>query len=138
MERPTSSTTAEIYEHEHTQEHTAISSALNLPKVWERLADDVYSILKRTHLENFFHHINNLHQNIQFTMEEESDGELAFLGTILKRNNGKISVLIYIGSLHILANTYTTVFTTKHVARKVFFPPCKDEDDLTKEKARIK
>ena len=47
------------------------------------------------HLENFFHHINNLHQNIKFAMEEESSGELAFLDTLLKQNNGKISVLVY-------------------------------------------
>ena len=44
---------------------------------------DVYSILKRTHLENVLHHINNLHQNIKFTMEEENNGELAF-DTLLK------------------------------------------------------
>ena len=49
-----------------------------LAKVWERFVDDVYSILKRAHSENFFHHINNLHQNIKFTMEEENNGELAF------------------------------------------------------------
>ena len=35
-------------------------------------------------LEKFFHHINNLHQNIKFIMEEESNGELAFLDTLLK------------------------------------------------------
>ena len=74
---------------------TAVTTALHPPKVWERFADDVYSILKRTHLENFFHHINNLHQNIKFTMEEESNEELAFLDTLLKRNNGEISVLVY-------------------------------------------
>ena len=28
-------------------EHTAISMALNPPKVWERFVDDVYCILKR-------------------------------------------------------------------------------------------
>ena len=27
---------------------------------------------------------NNFHQNIKFTMEEESNGELAFLDTLLK------------------------------------------------------
>ena len=58
-------------------ESTAISTAPHPPKVWEQFVDDVYSIVKRTHLENFFHHINNLHQNIKFTMEEESNGELA-------------------------------------------------------------
>ena len=34
------------------------------------------------------------------TMEEESNGELAFLGTLLKRNNGEISVFLYRKSTH--------------------------------------
>ena len=55
-----------------------LTTALHPPKVWERFVDDVYYILKRTHLEKFFHHINNLHQNIKFTMEEESNGELHY------------------------------------------------------------
>ena len=55
----------------------------------------MYSVLKRTHLEHFFHHTNNLHQNIKFTVEEESNGELAFLDALLKRNNGEISALVY-------------------------------------------
>ena len=55
------------------------TTALHPPKVWERFVDDDYSILKRTHLERFFHYINNLYQNTKFTMEEESNGELAFL-----------------------------------------------------------
>ena len=92
------STIAKINMQAH--ERTAISTALNTPKVWERFVDDVYSILKHTHLENFFHHIKNPHQNIKFTMEEESNGELAFLDTLLKRNNGKISVLVYRKPMH--------------------------------------
>ena len=51
-------------------------------------------------------------------MEEESNGELAFLYTLLKQNNGEISALVY-RSLHMLTNTYTTALTTKQVARKV-------------------
>ena len=85
MGGPASSATAEIYMQSY--ERTAITTALHHPKVWEQFVDDVYSILKRTHLQNFFHHINSLHQNIKFTMEEESNGELAFLDTLLKRNN---------------------------------------------------
>ena len=51
-------------------------------------------------LENFFHHINSLHQNIKFTMEEERNGELAFLDTLLKQNNRENSVLVYKKSHH--------------------------------------
>ena len=118
MGGPASSTTAEIYMQAY--ERTAITTALHPPKVWERFVDDVYSILKRTHLENFFHHINNLHQNIKFTMEEESNAELAFLETLLKWNNGEISVLVYRKPTH----TYTTALTTKQVGWKVLLPPC--------------
>ena len=116
MGGPASSTTAEIYM--QADESTAISMALHPPKFWERFADDVYSIVKNTHLENFFHHINNLHQNIKFTMEEESNGELAFLDTLLKRNNGEISVLVYRNPTH----------TDQYLHK----------DNLHKENARIK
>ena len=68
---------------------TAITTAVHPPKVWEQFVDDIYSILKCTHLENVFHHINNLHQNIKLTMEEETNAELTFLDTLLKQNNGE-------------------------------------------------
>ena len=102
----------------------SISTALHPLNIWERFVDDVYSIFKHTHLENFFHHTNNRHQNIKFTEEKESNGELAFFDTLLKQNNRERSLFWYIGSLHILTNTYTTANTTKQVARKVLFPPC--------------
>ena len=53
MGGPASSTTEVIYMQSH--EHTPISTALHSPKVWKRFVDDVYSILKCMHLENFFH-----------------------------------------------------------------------------------
>ena len=65
----------------HAHEHTATSLALHSLKVWEQFVHDIYSIVECTLLENFFHHINNLHQNIKLTAEEESIGELAFLDT---------------------------------------------------------
>ena len=59
----------------------------------ERFTDEAYFIFKRTHLENFFRYIDNLHQNVNFTIEEESNEGLAFLDTLVKENNGKVSVL---------------------------------------------
>ena len=98
MRGPASSSTTEIYVQAH--EHTAISTAQHFPNVWKRFIDDGYSALKRTHLENFSHYINNLHQNIKFTMIEESSEQLALLYTLLKRNDGKISVLMYRKPMH--------------------------------------
>ena len=88
-----SSTTAEIFI--QVYERSAITKVLHPPKYCKRFVDDVYYILQRTHLNIFFHHINNLHQNLKFSMEEESNGELAFLDTLLKWNNEQISVLVY-------------------------------------------
>ena len=111
MGGPTSSTTSEIYMQAH--ENIAIPTVLHHPKVWERSVDDVYSILKRTHLQIFSHHINNLHQNAKFTMVEESNGELSFLGTLLKRNNGKINVLVYTKPTHTFFFFFKFLFILK-------------------------
>ena len=53
-------------------------------------------------------------------MEEESNGELVFLDTLLKQNNGKISVLVYRKPAH--TDQYLPARTTKQVARTVLFP----------------
>ena len=41
------------------------------------------------------HSFNNLHENIKFTMQEESNREAAFCDTLLGQNNEKISALVY-------------------------------------------
>ena len=143
MGGPAFSTTAEIYMQAY--ECTAITMALHPPKVWEWFVDGVYSIRKHMHLENFFHHINNLHQNIKFTMEEESNGELAFLDTLLKRNNGEISVLVYRKPTHTdqyLHYSSNHQASCKGSAYSSFFNRAHsnitNKDDLHEENARIK
>ena len=46
-----------------------------LQKFGRNLFNDVYSILKRVHLEKVSHNTNNLYQNIKLTMKGESNGE---------------------------------------------------------------
>ena len=141
MGGPVSSTTAETEAHERT----AISTALHPPKAWERFVEDIYSTLKRMQLESFFHHINNFHQNIKFTMEEESNGELAFLDTLLKRNNGEISVLVYRKPIHtdqyLHYSSHHQTSCKESVVSLLFnraYSIFKNKDDLNKENARIK
>ena len=78
-------------------------------------------------------------------MEEESNGELAFLDTLLKRNNGEISVLVYRKPthtdqyLHYSSNHQTSC---KGSAYSSFFNRAHsnitNKDDLHEENARIK
>ena len=52
-------------------EKIEISTTLHPPKVWiMTFGDDIYSILKYTHLENIFHQISNLHQNTEISMKK--------------------------------------------------------------------
>ena len=134
-----SSTTGEIYMQAH--ESTAISTAPHPPKVWERLFDDVYSIVKRTHLENLFHHI----KNIKFTMKEESNGEPAFLDTLLKRNNGEISIMVYRKPTHtdqyLQYSSHHQTSCKESVVSSLFnraYSIITNKDDLHKENTRIK
>ena len=95
-------------------------------------------------MENFFHHISTLLQNIKFTMQEENTLELAFLDTLLKQNNGKISVLVrrrlrhtdqylHYGSNHEISckeSVVSSLFTAYSIIP--------NRNDLAKEKARMK
>ncbi|XP_057298389.1 uncharacterized protein LOC130629264 [Hydractinia symbiolongicarpus] len=55
-----SSVVAEIYMQAH--ETAALLTSDRRPKVWKRFVDDVFAIIKRSHLEEFHEHINGLHQ----------------------------------------------------------------------------
>ena len=125
-------------------EYTAITTASHPPKVCELFVDNIYSILKHIHLENFFHCINNLHQNIKFTMLEESNRELAFRETLLKQNNRKISVLIYRKPMHTAQylhySSHHQTSCKESVVSSLFnkaYSIITNNSDLTKENARI-
>ena len=107
--------------------------------------DLITFILKYTDLENFFHYINNLHQNIKFTMEEESNGELAFLDTLLKQNNEEISVLVYRKPTHtdqyLHYSSHHQTSCKESVVSSLFnraYSIITNKDDLDKESTRIK
>ena len=69
------------------------------------------------HLENTLHQINKIYQDIRPAIEEESSRKLAFFDTLLKRNNGKISVLVN------RKLAYRICQTTKQVVQKVLPSP---------------
>ena len=77
-------------------------------------------------------------------MEEESNGELAFLDTLLKRNNGEISVLVYRKPTHtdqyLHYSSHHQTSCKESVVSSLFNRAYSiiNKDDLNKENARIK
>ena len=87
--------------------------------------------------------MNNLHQNIKFTMEERSNGELAFLDILLKPNNGEISLLVYRKPTHtdqyLYYNSHHQISCKGSVVSYLFnrtYSIITNKDDLHKEDAR--
>ena len=89
------------------------------------------------------HYFSSKH--FKFTLDEESNGELVFLDTLLKRNNGKISVLAYRQSVHFENYLHFSSHYQKSCKESVVsslfnraYSIITNEDDLTKENTRIK
>ena len=126
MGDPASSPTAENYMQAY--ERTAITTALHPPKVWE-----LFILFLNVRIWKTFPIIST----IKFTMEEESNGQLAFLDTLLKRNNGEIFVLVYKKPTH--TDQYLH-YSSHHQTscKERAYSIITNKDDLHKENARIK
>ena len=78
-------------------------------------------------------------------MEEESNGELEFLDTLLKRNNGEISVLVYRNPTHtdqyLHYSSHNQTSCNESVVSSLFnraYSIIINRDDFNKENAKIK
>ena len=66
------------------------------PNFYKRYVDDTFALFHtKLQAENFFLYINNIHQNIKFTMETESQNKLAFLDILITRRSNKFHTSIY-------------------------------------------
>ena len=74
-------------------EELAHSQSTLPPKTWFCYVDDIFSIIKKHALTNFFDLINSIDTDIKFTMEYESDGK--FLDVLVTRNLGSLLTNVY-------------------------------------------
>ncbi|BHF59817.1 hypothetical protein SprV_0100277800 [Sparganum proliferum] len=67
------------------------------PKFWMRYVDDTFVILHRDAKDNFKRELDSVFPQIQFTMEEETNGVLSFLDVQIERQSVRfrISFKIY-------------------------------------------
>ena len=85
----------------------ALNNKSNMPpKRWFRYVDDVFSTIKKHALTNFYNLLISIDPHINFTAEQELDGKLSFLDTlIITRNNGSLSIDVYQKPIHTLTDT---------------------------------
>ncbi|BHF60453.1 hypothetical protein SprV_0100341800 [Sparganum proliferum] len=57
------------------------------PKFWVRYVDDTFVIIERDRVLTFQEHLNTVFPDIQFTMEEEENNQLAFLDVLVCRKD---------------------------------------------------
>jgi hypothetical protein len=68
-------------------------------------------------LKDFLHHLNSIHQSIQFTMETESEGHLPFLDLdIYRRPDGCLRHKVYCKPTH--TNLYLNAKSHYHLSNK--------------------
>ena len=66
------------------------------PIFYRRYLDDTFVIFKEEHHASLFlNHLNNIHQNIKFTIERETNRQLPFLDMSISRLNNKLSSSIF-------------------------------------------
>nr|VZI24010.1 unnamed protein product [Spirometra erinaceieuropaei] len=57
------------------------------PKFWARYVDDTFVVIERDQVLTFQEHLNAVFPDIQFTMEEEENNQLAFLDVLVCRKD---------------------------------------------------
>ena len=95
-----------------TLEERALATTTLQPKTWLRYVDNTFVIWPHGQqaLGDFHAHLNSQNPDIQFTMEEESGGELPFLDTTVRRDGSTAITKVYSKPTH----TDTSPPTTTH------------------------
>ena len=77
-------------------EQQALMSAPYKPKIWFQYVDTfVIWSHGQEKLQQFLVHINNIHENIKFTMEVQANNKLAFLDVLLSRKGRQLDHTVY-------------------------------------------
>ena len=63
----------------------------NNAKLFDRYMDDILRSIKKSEVQNKLSQINTLHPNLQFTLEEETEGNLPFLDMLLMHRGEHLS-----------------------------------------------
>ena len=144
MGSPLSPIIANIYMEEF--ETKALSTALHPPTLWKRFVDGTFVVIKTSHKEEFFKHINSIEESIPFTAEDtQTDGSLPFLDTLITpQADGTLSTSVYRkpthtnqylqwDSHHAISAKYSVIRTLFQRAKEI----CSTKEQLEEEQEHI-
>ncbi len=103
-------------------EQRALASAPVRLSIWKRFVDDIISAVSRNDIDILLQHLNSIEPSIQFTVERETNGDLAFLYLNVYRTiEGKLETDVYRKPTHtdkyLSYNSYHPVSHKKSVAK---------------------
>ena len=103
MGSPVSPIVANLYMEWLETKATATAPVTCKPQLWKRYVDDVLEKIKRGETQNLTDHLNTVDEtgSIKFTHEEERDGCIPFLDTLIVRKPDKsVKLLVYRKKTH--------------------------------------
>ena len=77
------------------EEELAINTSTVAPRVWKRYVDDSFVIIKKDAVSSFHNTLNSIDPKIAFTIEEENNGQISFLDTLVSRKNDVTVIEVY-------------------------------------------
>ena len=99
-------------------ERRALQTFINPPEIWFRYVDDTFTYLEIDQIQSFFEHLNNQHQKIKFTMEEEEEKKIPFLDAmVMLEEDGSITTKVYRKKTH--TNQYLHYQSNHHPRQKI-------------------
>ena len=80
---------------EHLEQQALATTTIS-PRFWKRYVDDVCSAIKPSQIDSLQSHLNSCQPSIQFTIETETNGSIAFLDTQMTRGaHGQLSTTVH-------------------------------------------
>jgi hypothetical protein len=97
MGAPTSTLLSEVYR-QHLQ-HISIADILNKHKIidYYRYMDDILIVYdeRKTNIINMLENFNAIHTKLKFTIEQQTQNRINYLGLTIKKNRHKLNFEIY-------------------------------------------
>ncbi|XP_072035701.1 uncharacterized protein [Amphiura filiformis] len=103
MGSPVSAIVANLFMEWLEKEAVATAPLDCKPKIWRRYVDDVLEIIQNDSTQKLTDHLNSVDPtgNIKFTFEEEDQGKIPFLDTlIVRKEDGSLKLLVYRKKTH--------------------------------------